>query len=364
MPLSNRKFGCEIELKGISRSEAIAALESVGLSARDIGYAHNRTPYWKIVNDASVDNGFECVSPVLYGESGLAEVRKAAQALKSAGATVGTDCGFHVHCDANDLSVATIMNIAKRYAQFEAEIDAFMPRSRRGNSMCQSMSTFYTNYDRRAYSYSVGTYLQQYSQSKDSLANFDRYFKVNVAAYGRHGTVEYRQHSGTMDADKMVNWITFCLGFTEASILNPVPVSVPAATVQSTGNHRGRQPEYKLEKLYDMFVTRGSLTVSEIAAAFEWSESSVQVQISKLRHESGCEITTRRGSYTHRYTLISHASMQWRNARAIREAGGTVAQAPRATPATTPVVAEPDTLYRGIDAGVRSFYVERTLDLA
>ncbi len=37
----------------------------------------------------------------------------------------------------------------------------------------------------------------------------DRYHKVNLEAYARHRTVEFRQHGGSTNFTKMKNWILF-----------------------------------------------------------------------------------------------------------------------------------------------------------
>ena len=36
-----------------------------------------------------------------------------------------------------------------------------------------------------------------------------RYLKVNVEAYMRHGTLEFRQHGATVDPQKVLYWIKF-----------------------------------------------------------------------------------------------------------------------------------------------------------
>jgi hypothetical protein len=41
------------------------------------------------------------------------------------------------------------------------------------------------------------------------LGHMDRYRNLNVAAYARHGTLEFRQHQGTVNATKMVAWVKF-----------------------------------------------------------------------------------------------------------------------------------------------------------
>jgi hypothetical protein len=46
-----------------------------------------------------------------------------------------------------------------------------------------------------------------------------RYYKLNLAAYVKHGTLEFRQHAGTLNLNKMINWIMFCVQFVEDSRL-------------------------------------------------------------------------------------------------------------------------------------------------
>jgi hypothetical protein len=46
---------------------------------------------------------------------------------------------------------------------------------------------------------------------------FDRYQKLNLESLERHGTIEFRQHSGTVDAEKAVNWVRLCTAFIETT---------------------------------------------------------------------------------------------------------------------------------------------------
>ena len=47
--------------------------------------------------------------------------------------------------------------------------------------------------------------------------DYDRYFKVNPISYDRHKTIEFRQHSGTTDYEKISNWILFLAKLVEFS---------------------------------------------------------------------------------------------------------------------------------------------------
>lgn len=200
----NRKFGIELEISGISEETALRALKAVGIKAVSESYNHTTQKHWKIVPDASVSDGFEVVSPILKGESGMEIVEIAARALEDAGATANRSCGFHVHFDAREIRLHAMKNIVRRYAKFEEEIDAFMPPSRRGNEnrYCQSMKEI------------IGRNFEEASSIENLIAvQKSRYYKVNLKSFQRHGTIEFRQHSGTANATKICEWIRFLAEF-------------------------------------------------------------------------------------------------------------------------------------------------------
>ncbi len=47
--------------------------------------------------------------------------------------------------------------------------------------------------------------------SLQSIERFlgSRYFKINPKSYARHNTIEFRQHSGTVEFEKISNWVRF-----------------------------------------------------------------------------------------------------------------------------------------------------------
>ena len=44
-----------------------------------------------------------------------------------------------------------------------------------------------------------------------------RYYKMNLQSYSRHQTIEFRQHSGTVEFTKISNWILFLHNLVEYS---------------------------------------------------------------------------------------------------------------------------------------------------
>ena len=274
---SNRNFGIEIECFGMSIDRAAEVIRAAGIEINVEGYNHQTRPRWKIVTDSSVSDGFEVVSPILSGNEGLADVRKVAQALVAAGARVDRRCGFHVHVDARDLRGADVLNCIRRYAQHEAQIDGFMPVSRRGtnNTYCRAMEDVV----RAVRNVSESATTRQVCERV-----YERYYKLNVQAFMRHGTVEFRQHSGTVDWRKMVNWIIFCIQFVEDSraVSTPIPqTSVPGAALRRNAIEL---KFLKLAEILDLHLDRYSpVSGADIARHLGVEESSVPSYISQFR---------------------------------------------------------------------------------
>lgn len=209
----NKQFGIELELVDITRGDALTAIRNLDINiSEESRNNHDHTDgQWKLTSDGSVtsnsgQSGIEIVSPILHNDAGLAEACKVAQALKDAGAKINKTCGFHVHFDANHLTTGQLRMIAYRYATYETEIDAFMPPSRRDNRYCK------TNRERNLRFY--------YESNKERFCEHaydDRYRKVNLQAYARHHTIEFRQHSGTCEPYKIRNWVNFLAQFIDRS---------------------------------------------------------------------------------------------------------------------------------------------------
>lgn len=208
MPLT---FGVEIEfICARSRPDIAAAVTAAGVSCVDVGYTHNRNPSWKIVTDGSIGvNGNELVSPVLTSEH-LGEIDRVCAVLSGLGATVNRQCGLHVHVGAANLGVSALKRLAALYAESEDVIDQLLPPSRRAsnNTYCRTLKSIDV---RRLAGASDVTAIAQ------AVSMGERYSKLNYASYWRHGTVEFRQHSGTVDPEKIKNWVLFCLKMVETA---------------------------------------------------------------------------------------------------------------------------------------------------
>lgn len=200
----NQRFGVEIEAYGCTKEKLARELREAGISVSISDYSHATTSFWKLVSDGSLDgnNTFELVSPILVGENGLKELETVCWVLEFCQVKVNRSCGFHVHFDASGFDIDTWKNLALSYKHIEQLIDSFMPESRRNNRYCRALNGIDDHIIRSA---------DTISELQRAFRN-DRYYKLNLEAFSRHRTVEFRQHSGTIDFTKMEKWVHFLNG--------------------------------------------------------------------------------------------------------------------------------------------------------
>lgn len=231
---TKRKFGVEIETTNINDREILSVFRSLripcdyqdedrcncGECAEDGSNSKQKT--WEIHIDGSIHHsnggGWEIVSPPLYGNKGIKQIDRVVKALRKAGASANSSCGLHVHVDAGDLQSIDLANIVLRYSKFEDKIDNLMPKSRQknNNTYCRSVKSIAQKISKRK----INTLSSMEPfEFVDKISGGDRYKKINIEAYIAHGTVEFRQHFGTVDEKNITNWIQFCVNFVEQSKL-------------------------------------------------------------------------------------------------------------------------------------------------
>jgi hypothetical protein len=218
--LTDRKFGIELELFATRENPSdhaaiVRALTEAGVECKYEGYHHNTRPYWKVVTDASVETpngrkGLELVSPPLSGEEGLREVEKVCGALATIGAWVSRSCGMHVHHDAADMNIDAIKDLAWLMNRFAPVFDGLVPLSRRAgqNRFCEHWSEYHLTELARVRT--LGDLRMRYHGESHA-----RYRTLNVCSVQRHGTVEFRQHGGTVEGSKIVAWTLLTQGLVE-----------------------------------------------------------------------------------------------------------------------------------------------------
>lgn len=208
-------FGVEIECFNAPRQTLMQALANNHLRAQ------NRTEYrdahtgsyaraYRLVHDGSIEgaNGVECVTPILKGTRGFNSLQSCCNALNSIGARVNASTGLHVHVGGG-ISEKQYINTFINYYRLEQVIDTFMAASRRDAYYAAAIHHTNQNYHNQ-----VDTNLLCRAQSVTDVYNAfhgNRYYKINVCSWQRHSTIEFRQHSGTTNFEKIRMWSLFCL---------------------------------------------------------------------------------------------------------------------------------------------------------
>lgn len=206
------KIGAEIEFFGVNYNEVIEALTRKEINVSYEGYTHQVMACWKLVTDVSVNSrgtgvgkGLELVSPILYGDSGLDELETVMDVLNLIGARVDKSCGIHIHHDVSDYDVENFKSLYNLYYNYQRGVNSIVPPSRRTNAK--------NNYCR-----GISRSDLLYIQDATTIQNvtdwlYSRYVVVNCQSYVKYGTIEFRQHSGTVEFEKIEAWIvlTHCM---------------------------------------------------------------------------------------------------------------------------------------------------------
>lgn len=154
---------------------------------------------WVVKGDGSLGSyGCEVTSPPLRGEAGFEELKRVCRTLERHGCTVDRRCGTHVHHDVGGTSCAAIKRFVRSWHENQPLIDGLVSATRRagGSSYCAPL---------------LEEEVERVEMCSDldgiGYLDIDRYRTVNVGAYSSHGTIEIRQHQGTLDPEKIRSWV-------------------------------------------------------------------------------------------------------------------------------------------------------------
>lgn len=173
---------------------------------------------FRVVHDGSLHAGpglhaMEVVSPVLQGTEGLAKLRKVMDFLRGRGCRINNSCGMHVHIGVRGMKPERVRRIAIAFLNAEHHFDALVPPIRRNNRYAQS------NFARvNGTSLHTATTISAMASvmnggSSPQHYNPYRYYKLNFQSFVHHGTIEFRQHAGTVESDKACAWVRLIAGF-------------------------------------------------------------------------------------------------------------------------------------------------------
>ncbi len=177
---------------------------------------HNTPACWEIENEHC---GLEYVSPILSGQKGLEAIRTLYASVEP---QVDRHCGLHVHVDVRDFTGPEKVELVRRLKADKHLFTSKVDRDRLSNCFCDGeLPDVYDN------------------DSWGAVVNRvrgDRFVWCNILAVRKHGTIEFRLHEATEDADKVVKWVEFLTSYVENVRSGAAVTECPACVDQSFVN--------------------------------------------------------------------------------------------------------------------------------
>ncbi|HEX4439876.1 MAG TPA: amidoligase family protein, partial [Thermoanaerobaculia bacterium] len=118
----------------------------------------------------------------------------------------------------------------------------------------------------------------------------ERWVALNFTARWRHGTVEFRQHSGTVNARKIVAWARFCVAMVEAARKNPTIVS--GGRVVANPARFGLDESGRRRTFVRLITSPEGTTREDVFRETGWRRGSLTMR--RFAQEAGLEIFRQR----------------------------------------------------------------------
>lgn len=216
----NSLVGIEIELEGV-----------VGLRVK-----HDKfSSYWNVVDDGSLrDGGMEYVLARPFAGQDLIDalsifdkgVSKSGHKIR-----VSERTSVHIHIDVRGLNYDQLMKFVCLYTIFEGALFNIAGKERSNNIFSTSLA------NSEGHISLLGRYGDNPSKEEAYylLRKFTKYSACNLAAVPKYGSLEFRNHSGTYDTDKILHWINVLLLLKKSASDIEIPTQEVFNSISSDG---------------------------------------------------------------------------------------------------------------------------------
>ncbi len=205
-PVAYRRYGVEIEalFEECDTEDIANALDNHGINAiADDWRSMHNSNCWTVTTDGSVmaseREGYELVSPPLKNPDGRRQIEVVCRAMRDLAVDTNSTCGLHVHHEVQDLDARAFGRLLRFYHDGQDAIDSLVSPSRRHND----------GYTERLPESIVREVERMRTLERGTLDNWGRYYVLNPSSYPKYGTIEFRQHQGTTDPEKINRWVEF-----------------------------------------------------------------------------------------------------------------------------------------------------------
>ena len=269
----------------------------------------------ELVNRALIDNGIKgCIvkpdgtpnvdceivlPPLAPCDFSFDYIKKVCRVLEDIGCRINRQCGLHVHIsnaqalrtNPTDLSSRSIQytertgrfiggseffndpmdaiavkDIMTRYAKSQSTINSMFPRSRTNNRYCSTMHLDRLNSARTI------EQLRDATVGKFSVINLNHW---------QNGTIEFRQASGTIEADKMIKWVLFLINLVHHTVENRIENGSSSETILTP--EQVFRSGSRIGLIYSMCRSNGGANVTDLMDATGTSAINIRARISEIR---------------------------------------------------------------------------------
>lgn len=183
------------------------------------------TTKWHSVNDSSISSGgIEYLSGPMVGKFAVDEIYEECGKL---GGFVDDTCGFHIHLDFGDESEENVRKYAIACQKLESFAFSIVKNNRKDSRYCKKYTSYFLeslvdqskDLDEVVYNSSNERQLTEWKRQKYQEM---RYHWYNLHSFFFRGTIEMRQHHGTMSPDVILRWAELWLKVADWSSKNAI----------------------------------------------------------------------------------------------------------------------------------------------
>ncbi len=164
------------------------------------------------------------------------------------------------------IDAVAVKDIMIRYANAQPIINSMFPSSRTSNRYFNVMRTNRLDTARTI------EQLRDATTGKFSVINLNHW---------RNGTIEFRQASGTIEADKIINWVLFLINLVHHTIENRIENGQSSETI-STPEQVFRSGS-RIGLIYSMCRSNGGCDVHDLMNATGTTAINIRARVSEIR---------------------------------------------------------------------------------
>jgi len=237
--------------------------------------------------------------PIALCQVGKEYLESVCNVLSDIGCRINQSCGLHVHIGNAPLADTThaarftgdsilhtertgrfysehsetkfdeviVKDLMWRYERQQNTINSMFPSSRTNNRYCNALN---------ATRIENATTIEQ--------LNHGKFYAINLDTWP-NGTIEFRQHSGTIDADKIWKWLQFLDNFVNWTIEHRVEHGNTSTTIETPVTPFRNNSRVGVQ--YTMMRNDNGATTRDIMDATGCSEQRVRAAVSEIRQRVG-----------------------------------------------------------------------------